>query len=133
VNEWIFLRAGFLAVALLVVAALVGWAVETVRYEDPGLENLRRCLVDNRGAVIRETGDPVARSADVGALETVIETNGVTVSVSRTVGGAERIAARYRSVAGPLGARLEIRGRTVYLWERPPSVSQRQMLFDCTY
>jgi hypothetical protein len=26
-----------------------------------------------------------------------------------------------------------VRGRTVYLWERPPSPTQRQALFNCTY
>jgi hypothetical protein len=32
-----------------------------------------------------------------------------------------------------VGERLEVRGRTVYLWERPPSPTQRQALFNCTY
>ena len=34
-ERWRFLRAGLAAVGVLVVAALVGWAVQTARYEDP--------------------------------------------------------------------------------------------------
>jgi hypothetical protein len=133
VTEWRFLRAGFAAVGLLVVAALVGWAVQTARYEDPGFRELRRCLVEEKGAPVTETRDPIARSAELGALDTVIETNPVTVAVAGDEQAAERIAANYRAVADDLGPRLELRGRTVYLWEREPSPTQRQALFNCTY
>ena len=132
-SEWRFLRAGFVAVGLLVVAALVGWAVEIARYEDPGFENLRRCLVENRGATVTATRDPIARSAELGALDTVIETNPVTASVTIDEEAAERLVASYRTVGGDLGSRVEQRGRTVYLWEREPSPTQRQALFNCTY
>lgn len=132
-SDWAFLRAGLVAVGLLIVAALVGWAIATARYEDRGFELLRRCLVEDRGVAVGPTRDPIARSADLGALDTVIETNPVTVSVSSTVEGAERIVANYRTVGGELGTRLELRGRTVYLWEAPPSPTQRQTLFNCTY
>lgn len=132
-NEWVFLRAGFAAVGVLVVAALVGWAVQTARYEDPGFRELTRCLVEGRGAPVAATRDPIARSAELGALDTVIETNRVTVAVAGDAKEAERIASNYRSVAADLGERLEVRGRTVYLWERPPSPTQRQALFNCTY
>jgi hypothetical protein len=115
------------------VAALVGWAIETSRYEDRGFQELRRCLTDEKGATIRPTRDSIARSADLGALDTVIETNAVTVSVASTRARAERIVANYKAVGGGLGPRVELRGRTVYLWERPPSPTQRQTLFDCTY
>jgi hypothetical protein len=133
VSEWRFLRAGFAAVGLLVVAALVGWAIETARYEDRGFQELTRCLVEEKGATVRPTRDSIARSADLGALDTVIETNAVTVSVAGTRAQAERIVSNYRAVGGDLGGRLELRGRTVYLWERPPSPTQRQTMFDCTY
>ena len=132
-TEWRFLRAGFAAVGVLVVAALVGWAVQTARYEDSGFAELRRCLVEEKGAPVTETRDPIARSAELGALDTVIETNPVTVSVAGDVKEAERIASDYRAVARDLGTRLELRGRTVYLWEREPSPTQRQALFNCTY
>jgi hypothetical protein len=133
VSEWTALRLGLATVGVLVVAALVNWAVATARYEDPGFEQLRRCLVEERGAPVTETRDPIARSAGLGALDTVVETNPVTVSVAADTAAAERLAAAYRSVAGELGPRLELRGRTVYLWEREPSPTQRQALFDCTY
>lgn len=132
-NEWVFLRGGFAAVGVLVVAALVGWVVQTARYDDPGFRELRRCLVEERGAPVEATRDPIARSAELGALDTVIETNRVTVAVAGDQEQAERIASSYRSVADELGERLEVRGRTVYLWERPPSPTQRQALFNCTY
>lgn len=132
-SEWAFLRAGFVAVGALAVAALVGWAVQTARYEDPGFDELRRCLVEERGAQVTATRDPIARSAELGALDTVIETNPVTVAVAGDADSAERLAASYRAIADDLGTRLEVRGRTVYLWEREPSPTQRQALFDCTY
>ena len=132
-SDWAFLRFGLAAVAVLIVAALVGWAVESVRYEDRGFQELRRCLVDEKGAAVAATRDPIARSADLGALDTVIETNPVTVSVSSTAEKAERIVALYKEVGGDLGTRVELRGRTVYLFEAPPSPTQRQALFDCTY
>ena len=132
-REWAFLRAGLVAVGLLVVAALVGWAVQTARYEDTGFRELTRCLVEEKGAPVTATRDPIARSAELGSLDTVIETNGVTVSVADDESEAEQLALSYRAVADDLGLRLERRGRTVYLWEREPSPTQRQALFDCTY
>ena len=133
-NEWVFLRAGLVAVGVLVAAALVGWAIETARYEDRGFQDLTRCLVEGKGATIGQTRDSIARSADLGALDTVIETNHVTVAVAGTRAQAERIVSDYEAVGGGgLGPRVELRGRTVYLWERPPSPTQRQTMFDCTY
>jgi hypothetical protein len=133
VSEWRFLRAGLVAVGVLMVASLVGWAIDTARYEDPGFRELKRCLVEERGAPVADTRDAVARSAELGALDTVIETNPVTVAVAGDERAAERLASNYRAVAGDLGPRLELHGRTVYLWQRPPSPTQRQALFDCTY
>lgn len=132
-SEWRFLCAGLVAVGALMVAAVVGWAIDTSRYEDPGFRELKRCLVEEKGAPVADTRDPVARSAELGALDTVIETNRVTVAVAGDETAARRLASSYRAVGGDLGQRLELRGRTVYLWERPPSPTQRQTMFDCTY
>ena len=132
-SDWGFLRLGFVPVAVLVAAALVGWAVQTARYEDPGFRELTRCLTEEKGAATTATRDPIARSAELGALDTVIETNPVTVSVAKDADEAARIADDYRGIADDLGARLEVRGRTVYLWAREPSPTQRQALFNCTY
>jgi hypothetical protein len=115
------------------VAALVGWAIDTARYKDPGFSELKRCLVEERGAPVSDTRDPIARSAELGALDTVIETNAVTVAVAGDEKAAQRLVSSYRAVGGDLGPRLELRGRTVYLWQRPPSPTQRQALFNCTY
>jgi hypothetical protein len=133
VSEWRYLRVGFLAVLALVVAALVSWGIQTAIWEDPAFEETRRCLVTEKGIAVEPTRDPIARSAELGALRTAIETNGVTISIASSEEAAERILAAYRSVAGDLGTRLELRGRTVYLWDGEPSPSQRQTLFDCTY
>ena len=132
-SEWASLRVGFLAVGALVVAALVSWGIQTAIWEDPAFEETRRCLVSEKGIAVEPTRDPIARSAELGALRTAIETNGVTISIASSEEAAERILAAYRSVAGDLGTRLELRGRTVYLWDGEPSPSQRQTLFDCTY
>lgn len=131
-SDWVFLRAGLAAVAVLIAAALVGWAVETARYEDRSFESLRHCLIDWKGVTVQPTRDPIARSADLGAFDTEIETNPVTVSVSSTPEEAERIVANYRTVGGALGSRLELRGRAVFLWEREPSPTQQQAIIDCT-
>ncbi len=132
-SEWTSLRVGFVVVLALVVAALASWVIQTAIWEDPAFEETRRCLVSEKGVPVEPTRDPVARSAELGALRTAIETNGVTISISSSEEGAERIVAAYTSVAGDLGTRVELRGRTVYLWDAEPSPSQRQALFDCTY
>jgi hypothetical protein len=132
-SEWAFLRAGLLAVAALVLAALVGWGATTATYDDPGFQKLSKCLVNEKGATLETPRDPIAAGAELGALRTVVETNGVTAAVAGDAREARRIADSYQSVAGDLGERLELRGRTVYLWDRPPSPTQRQTMFDCTY
>ncbi len=131
--EWSYLRAGFIAVMTLVVAALIGWGVDSALWEDRGFEKVSKCLVNEKGARLETPRDPIAQSAELGALRTVVETNGVTVSVASDDKGAERIVTAYRAVAGDLEGRLEQRGRLVYLWDRPASPTQRQTLFDCTY
>jgi hypothetical protein len=133
VTEWTYVRGGLIAVGLITVAALAGWGVQTAVYEDPAFEKTQRCLVNEKGATVTTPRDPVAASAELGALQTVVETNVVTVSVASSQASAERIAAAYRAVGGDLGERLEVRGRTVYLWERPPSPTQRQTVYDCAY
>jgi hypothetical protein len=133
VSEWVFLRAGLLAVAALVFAALVGWGAYTVVHDDPGFQQMSKCLVNEKGATLETPRDPLAASAELGALRTVVETNGVTASVAGDESQARRIADSYRLVGGDLGERLELRGRTVYLWDRTPSPTQRQTMFDCTY
>ena len=132
--EWAYLRAGLLVVSALLAAAVVGWRVHDALHDEPtGFELMTKCLRNEKQVEVHETRDPIARNARQGAFRAVIESNPVTVSVAGGLPEAGRIIAAYSSVGGPLGTRLELRGRTVYLWERPPSPTQRQTLFDCTY
>ena len=133
-GEWAYLRAALLAVGALLLVAIVGWRVHDAVHDEPtAYELLTTCLRKEKQVAFAPTRDPVARSAELGSLRTTIETNGVTVAVASSPRAAERITADYRAVAGALGERLELRGRTVYLWDRPPSPTQRQTLYDCTY
>jgi hypothetical protein len=131
--EWSYLRAGFIAVMTLVAASLIGWGIDSALWEDRGFQKVSNCLVYEKGARLVALRDPIAESAELGALRTVIETNGVTVSVAADDRSAERIVTAYRSVGGELKGRLEQRGRIVYLWDRPASPTQRQTVFECTY
>jgi hypothetical protein len=135
VSEWAFLRAGLLVVAALCVAALVGWGVYSTMRDEPGaFANVKKCLSTEKGLTLETPSDPIARSAPLGALRTVVETNGVTVSVASDGESAKRIVAAYRRVASDLEEdRLERRGRLVLLWDRPASPTQRQALYDCEY
>jgi hypothetical protein len=133
-GEWPYLRAGFIAVSTLVAAALIGWAIDSVLWEDRALEKVSACLVNEKGLPLDTPRDAIAQSAELGALRTVIETNGVTISVASNRESAERIVAAYSRIADDLEeGRLERRGRLVYLWDRPASPTQRQTLFDCEY
>jgi hypothetical protein len=134
-SEWPYVKGGAAAVALLLAVLLVGWGVYTAVDEDMDqLELMVRCLENEKGLGHTEpSGDLVAATADLGALSTIVETNPVTIAVSSSEDGAERVAERYRAVGGDLSGRLEVRSTAVYLWERPASPTQRQTLYDCTY
>jgi hypothetical protein len=133
-EEWPYLRGALLAVAFLLTAFVVGWRVHDALHDEPTeFQLMTTCLRNEKHIGLSRTPDPVARSAGQGSFRTVIETNGVTVSVAADSDEAERIVSNYRAVGGDLGPRVEQRGRTVYLWDRPPSPTQRQTLFDCTY
>ena len=133
-TEWSFVRASFIVVAALLVVAVGGWRLHDAVHDEPtAYELMVRCLTQEKHLALEPPRDPIALSAGLGAVRTVIETNGVTISVARSPEGAERIVAAYRSVAGDLGTRLELRGGTVYLWDGVPGSTQRQTVFDCTY
>jgi hypothetical protein len=133
-TDWFFVRVGFVVVATLLVAAVGGWRLHDALHDEPtAYELMIRCLTNEKHLALERPRDPIARSAELGAVRTLIETNGVTISVANSPEGAERIVAAYRSVGGDLGTRLEQRNLTVYLWDGPPGSTQRQTLFDCTY
>jgi hypothetical protein len=134
VSDWLFLRAGLVTVGVLCGLAVAGWGVYSVVHEEPGLfAKVTGCLVREKGAPLAAPRDPIAQSAELGAVRTLIETNGVTISVASSAQSADRIVAAYRQVAGDLRGRLERRGRLVYLWDRPASPTQRQAAYDCQY
>jgi hypothetical protein len=121
--------------ALVVVAAQLGvGAVWSIGHDDPTvLELTRRCLEREKGLTVEPTrGDPVAESASGGTLRTIVEGGLVTVSIVSSPAEAERLRAGY-AAAGVTGARLDVRGRYVYLWLRDPRRGQRQVTYDCAY
>lgn len=132
--EWPFLRGGLLVVAALLVAAVAGWRIHDATHDDPtAFELMTICLRYEKHLALEEPRDPVAESAELGAVRTVVETNGVTVAVAASEERALELVRSYRAVAGDLGPRLEQRGSTVYLWDRDPSPTQQQAVYDCTY
>ena len=76
-------------------------------------------------------GDPIALSADRGALRTSVGGNGVTVALGGSESDARRVFGDYQAVASP-GARLEQRRKVVFLWDAPPTREQREFMVLCT-
>ena len=99
--------------AVLCVSSLVGWGVySSVHEERPIIERITICLRAEKGVTVGKPRDPIAQSAELGALRTVIETNGVTIAIAEDRKSAERIIAAYRGIADDLEeGRLERRGR----------------------
>ena len=125
-----------LAVAVVLAGAQavvgVGWSVS---HDDPTeLELTSRCLTREMRLQVEPTvGDPIAGSASGGTLTTVVEGNLVTIAIVTHAREAERLRSAYLAVGGDIGARLEVRGRYVRLWHRPPSGSQRHVADGCEY
>ena len=133
--EWRLFVAGLAGVVALLAAATAGWAIWELTHEEPTrFERTTRCLREEKGLVLRPVGrDAIALSADDGALTTTVEGNNVTLVMAKSDDRAARIERDYRSVGEIEPGTLERRGRTVYLWERPSSPTQRQTLYDCAY
>jgi hypothetical protein len=134
--EWRYLRAAAVVVAGLLMLELAGWLVyREVHVETPPLELTTRCLTREKlldVSPIRD--DPIAASANHGALATRVEGNGVHVAIAGSVSEAERLVENYRSIAGELlTGRLERRGKVVYLWEGGATQTARQTMYDCFY
>lgn len=133
--EWPSLRIGLVAAAAAALLFLVvGGAAALLSDEPPVLDLVERCLRQEKLLDVRRaTDDPIAATASRGALATRVEGNGVHVSIAGSGGEAARLADRYRSVAGPLVGRLELRGSFVYVWEGLATPTQRQTMYDCVY
>jgi hypothetical protein len=134
-RDWTVVRIGLAVVALVVVADLVVWAVHDHRH--PGLTRLEAtiaCLRDEKHVAVQvPAGDPLSATAGAGSLRTTVEGNGVIVALASSGAQAQRLGAAYDAVGGDLTGRLEVRGETVYLWDRVASPTQRQTLYDCQY
>ena len=61
--------------ASLVAAALIGWGIDSASGRTAGSHKLVQCLEVEKGLRARDARDPIAQSAELGALRTVIETN----------------------------------------------------------
>jgi hypothetical protein len=134
-RELRFLLGSLALVAAILVVQLAGWRVHDAVHDEPTRRALtERCLRESKFLTLgAPEGDPIAESAALGAVTTVVETNPVTIVFAADDEEAAELAAAYRAVGGPLTGRLEVRGDTVYLWERPASPTQRQHLYDCQY
>ncbi len=127
-------RLGLVGALVVVVAQLVvasGWSLT---HDDPTLLDLtRHCLEREKGLAVEETtDDAVASSASGGTLRTVVEGGLVTIGIARSEAEVERLRAAYDALGDP-GPRLDVHGRYVALWLRPPSPTQRQATYDCAY
>ena len=134
-REWAYLRVALVVVAVLVVADLVVWKVHDWRHPPPTrLASAIRCFEVEKGVLVTvPAGDPLSASAAGGSLRTTVEGNGVIVALAGSEEQAQSLERTYRDVGGDLSGRLERRGRTVYLWDRPSSPTQRQTTYDCQY
>jgi hypothetical protein len=126
-NRWLI--GGLVAVALVFVGQLAGGLV---RADEPSyLAKVETCLTERSTAFDAMVGDPVALSADRGALRTSVGGNGVTVALGGSESDARRIFGDYEAVGSP-GARLEQRRKVVFLWDQPPTGEQRDFMVLCT-
>jgi hypothetical protein len=134
-REWTYLRAALAVVAVLVVADLVAWKVHDWRHPPPTrLASTLRCLEVEKGLLVTvPAGDPLSATATDGSLRTTAEGNGVIVALAASEEQARKLEETYRNVGGDLAGRLERRDRTVYLWDRPSSPTQRQVMYECQY
>ena len=126
-------RLGLVGALVVVLAQLVVASAWSLTHDDPTLLALtRRCLEREKGLVVEATtDDSVAASAGGGTLRTVVEGGLVTIALATSEAEAERLRAAY--AAGDPGPRLDVHGRYVALWLRPPSPTQRQVTYDCAY
>ena len=130
------LELRYVLVALAVVASAVvlqivgGWA----RANEPSVpQKVETCLTE-RSRPFGPAEDPIASSAERGALRTHVEVNVVTVALGGSESDAERVYRAYVEVAPEdvVRTRLERRRKVVLLWDNDPTASQREFMYLCT-
>ena len=121
------------ACAVVATQLLVGLAWSAGNDDPTGLELTQRCLEREKGLRVGSAiGDDIAVSAQGGTLRTEIEGGLATISVATSEAEVERLSRAYES-SGVDAARLDVHGRYVVLWLREPTLSQRQVTYDCAY
>jgi hypothetical protein len=120
--------------SLLVVQVCAGLVRTAVTDEPSTLEKVETCLVERSRPFEPVARDPVASSAERGALRVDVFGNHVTVALGGSERDAKRVYEAYVSVApsGVAGTTLELHRRVVFLWERPPTAEQRDFMYLCT-
>jgi hypothetical protein len=131
--RWIVI--GVAAVCAIAFAQVLGGLIrEATTDELSYLAKVQTCLTERTTPYQSVVGDPVALSAQRGALRTSVGGNAVTVALGGSENDAERILDAYTSVAtaDAVASRLEQRRKVVFLWDDPPSAAQRDFMILCT-
>jgi hypothetical protein len=134
-REWPFLRASLVAVSALLLLELVGTAVDKRLNPAPSaLARTVKCLRNEKGLAV-EIGalDPIGKTADGGVVRTLVETNSVTIVISSSDTKAKKLGGYYLAVNSGPEASIQLWKHDVFVWERPPSPTQKQTLYDCYY
>ena len=121
-------------VGAIVLAQVLGGLVREATTDEPShLEKVETCLTERSTAFEPVVGDLIALSAARGALRTTVEGNPVTVALGGSESDAERVFDAYTSVGtADVASRLERRRKVVFLWDVPPSATQRDFMTLCT-
>jgi hypothetical protein len=120
--------------SLLVVQVCAGLVRTAVTDEPSTLGRVETCLVERSRPFEPVAGDPVASSAERGALRVDVFGNHVTVALGGSERDAKRVYDAYMSVApsGVAGTTLDLHRRVVFLWDTPPTPEQRDFMYLCT-
>ena len=132
-QRWVL--AGLVLVCALFVAQVVGGMVREAASNEPSyLEKVETCLTERATPFDPVVGDPVALSAERGALRTTARGNPVTVALGGSEADAARVYRDYAAVApaGVVRTRLDRHRKVVFLWDRAPTAAQRDFMYLCT-
>lgn len=131
-RRWVAIAV--VAVALLAVVQIAGAVVREAVTDDPSrLELVQTCLTERSVPFEQVTSDPIALSTSRGALRTMVEGNPVTVVLAGSEDEARRVYENYVAVSPDEALpRLEQRRKVVFLWDSPPSPTQREFMYLCT-
>ena len=128
------LAVSAVALAVLAVVSVGGWAVREGTDEDPSRLSLTiGCLEREHGLeVVTPSGDPLADSAPGGALRTTIDGNQVVVSIwDHEDEAAETLETYARLTPESLEGRALAAGRFANLWGEPVTDEQVRVLYGC--